>query len=268
MSKRIRFGLIFLGPSPAKDGSFLSSLGIKHIEGCDMGDRRYVLFSLDKARKSSEVLQAVDEHNQKCPSSELDEELLMASDGMLSSGSSAIVLLPCGGGMGAVQGPSPAKSGKPPRPSKVAVFDKGHAFQSHEIFRVIQTAKLALSQVEAPPIPSDLFVPPMSTSVRDQPSGYWCWGVPEEVPSAGVKRAINALASDLVEESIKPCSSKRVSFAPPAQDEGMLESGDGTTVGDENSSDDAVVVEQQVCGDVMQSICIRSYFLIDYSVCW
>ena len=247
MSKRIRFGLNFLGPSPAKDGTFLSELGVRYIEGCDAGDKRYVLFSLDRAKKSTDVLQAIEDYNKKCPTSDLDEELLMASDGMLTSGSSAIVLLSCAQTL-------VSKSGKPPRPCKVAVFDKGHAFQSHEIFRVIHTAKLALNEVEAPPIPAELFVSPLPSSVRDQPSGYWSWGVAEE--TSGAKRAVAALVSDLVEQSIKPCASKRVSFAPPGRDE-VAESGEEPTgVEDNLSADDAVVVEQQVCIGVTHSECI------------
>jgi hypothetical protein len=211
MSKRIRFGLVFVGPPPAKDGEFLSGLGIKHIEGCDMGDKRYVLFTLDKARKAADVLRAVEEHNQRFPTADLDEELLMASDGMLSSASSAMMLLPC-------SGDSSVKRGSV---SKVAVFDKGHAFQSHEIFRVICTAKVALAQVQPPPVPDDLFVQ-SSPNGCDLPCGYWSWGslddVPPLPPTAGQKRAINALVSDLVEESIKPSAPKRVSFASEQED--------------------------------------------------
>jgi hypothetical protein len=173
----------------------------------------------------------------------------MASDGMLSSGSSAIVLLPCAQTLVST---TTVKSGKPPRPSKVAVFDKGHAFQSHEIFRVIHTAKIALNEVDAPPIPAELFVSPLPSSVRDQPSGYWSWGVAEE--TSGAKRAVAALVSDLVEQSIKPCASKRVSFAPPGRDEVAESVEEG--VEDNLSADDAVVVEQQVCIGVIHSECI------------
>jgi hypothetical protein len=240
MSKRIRFGLVFVGPAPAKDGGFLKGLGIKHIEGCCMGNRHYVIFALEKAKKPMDVIRAIEEHNQRCPSDEMDEELLMASDGMLSSISSPIVLVSCGTDDGAAA----SKGGKHRNAamlSKVAVFDKGHAYQSHEIFRVIVTAKLSSDQVEAPPIPSETVFVPSNDSSRDAPSCYWSWGSPEEPPISVVhKRSISELSSDLVEECIKPSAPKRVSFASTDQDDI-----------DENSSSieeepEAVVVDQQV----------------------
>jgi hypothetical protein len=243
MSKRIRFGLIFVGPPPAKDGEFLCGLGIKHIEGCDMGEKRFVLFALDKARKAADVLRAVEEHNLRFPTAELDEELLMASDGMLTSAASAIMLLPCGGG-------DPGATTKRGSAAKVAVFDKGHAFQSHEIFRVICAAKVALAQVQPPPVPDDLFgqTSPFRVGEFDRPCGYWSWGSLDDVPppppsSAGQKRAINALASDLVEESIKPSAPKRVSFVPELEDACTP-----VAAGVDASTDD--IFEQQVyfCG--------------------
>ena len=241
MSKRIRFGLIFAGPPPANDGDFLSTLGIKHIEGCDMGEKRYVLFTLDKARKPADVLHAVEEHNKEFPSSELDEELLMASDGMLTSGSSAMILMPCCG----VDDQNGTKAKQKPQQSKVAVFDKGHAFQSHEIFRTIHTAKLAL--VHAPPVPGDLFVPlPSSDIICDRPTGYWSWGSLDDLPPTSQKRrAINALSTDMVEEAIKPSASKRVSPTPYAidQPEALVPVDEPAfEEGGVNSSD-----EQQVC---------------------
>ena len=252
MSKRIRFGLIFAAPPPAKNGDFLSGLGIRFIEGCDLGDKRYVLFSLDKARRPVDVLRAVEEHNEKFSSSELDEELLMASDGMLTSGSSAMILMQCNeAAEGVEQAPS---SKRKPRQSaqlsKVAVFDKGHAFQSHEIFRTIHTAKLALVHVEAPPIPGELFISSSSSSiVCDRPTGYWSWGSLDDAPSSapGQKRAINALSTDLVEEAFKPSASKRVSLAVADPPE-MVPVEETVPVEEEggNCSDDAVIAEQQV----------------------
>ena len=268
MSKRIRFGLIFAGPPPANNGGFLRSLGIKHIEGCDMGEKRYVLFTLDKARKPTDVLHAVEEHNKEFPSSELDEELLMASDGMLTSGSSAMILMPCCGVEGSVdQNGTSTKAKQKSQPSKVAVFDKGHAFQSHEIFRTIHTAKLALVHVEAPSVPGDLFVPLLSSEIIcDRPTGYWSWGSLDDLPSTSQKRrAINALSTDLVEEAIKPSASKRVSPTLYAidQPEALVPVDDTIRVPFEeegvNSSDDAVIAEQQVC--VLNGLCCYSFHL-------
>jgi len=232
MSKRIRFGLVFVGPRPATDGAFLCNLGIKHIEGCDVGDKRYVLFALDRARRPVDVLNAVEDFNRQFPSADLDEELLMASDGMLSSGASAIMLLPCAvsdggvatgakaGGGGSKRGNSKLSSST--ALSKVAVFEKGHSYQSHEIFRVICTAKLAQLQVEAPPIPGDLFLQPSDGNSLERPAGYWSWGSPEEtsspIASVSSKRAINELESDLVADLINPSASKRVSLGPPSKD--------------------------------------------------
>ncbi len=224
-----------------------------------MGDKRYVLFTLEKARKAADVLVAVEEHNRRFPASDLEEELLMASDGMLSCESSAIVLLPCYEGLSAPRSSSSKQHQRhASNPlTKVAVFDKGHAFQSHEIFRVICSAKLALTQVDAPPIPEDLFVPSSSSDVAngsDRPSGYWSWGSLEESPTSPVarKRAISALASDLVEEAIKPAALKRVSFAPFAETEGGVSAedeggGDGIVSAAEDPRNEALAFfEQQV----------------------
>ena len=248
MSKRIRFGLIFVGLPAAKDGEFLSGLGIKHIEGCDIGEKHYVLFSLDKAKKATDVLNAVAEHNQRCPASDLEEELLMASDGMPTSCSPAMLLLPCNGEVA-----SGGKKRHMAALSKVAVFDKGPAFQTHEIFRAIQTAKLCLNQVQAPPIPGDSFLVLSNSANNHTPSGFWTWGSTDEAtlsfsspPAAAPvpKRAINELSSDLVEDCIKPSAPKRVSFSPSLD---TVSADDSPPPAGDSGEDDAVLVEQQVC---------------------
>ncbi len=225
-----------------------------------MGDKRYVLFALDKARKAADVLRAVEEHNQRCPTAELDEELLMASDGMLTSAASAIVLLPCGGGDSA--GTTTTKRGSVAA-AKVAVFDKGHAFQSHEIFRVICAAKVALAQVQPPSVPDDLLAGggsagPFSPGEFDRPSGYWSWGslddaaAPLPPPTVGQKRAITALASDLVEESIRPSAPKRVSIVP---EQLLDEEEENAPVAADASTDE--FFEQQV-----SAWCMRAFSLL------
>ena len=194
MSKRIRFGLIFVGPTPASDGSFLCDLRIKHIDGCSLGGKHYVIFILRRAKKASDVLKSVEAQNRKCGSGssvDLEEELLMASDGVLSTFASTMIVMPSGGG-------------DLPQSPLVAVFDKGHAFQSHEIFRVIHTARLSTMMVHAPPVPGDFVV-------EDVPFGFWSWSSPQTPDSPLHKRAISELTSDLVEDSIKPSASKRVS---------------------------------------------------------
>lgn len=232
MNRRIRFGLVFVGPRPATDGEFLRDLGIRHIEGCSLKNRHYVLFTLKRARRSKDILNAVEAQNKlnnRGAQTDLEEELMLASDGLLIDGASTIVLVPVnaeskdddGGGGG---GTSALPAASDQSSAFVAVFDKGHAFQSHEIFRVIYTAKLSSTQVPAPPAINEFgapivlpFVGP-DGDVSSQPSGYWSWsaaGVPEPVASGSGKRAVSELSTDLVEASVKPSSSKRVCLLPP-----------------------------------------------------
>ena len=227
MNRRIRFGLIFVGPSPVSDGSFLRDLGIKHIEGCSLKGKHYVLFTLDRAKKSNDILRAVEEQNRinhvgENSTSELEIELLMASEGVLSDGASTIVLLPVYEGAGSLVENDrvvhlPGESTKSRKQSNiksslVAVFDKGHSFQSHEISRMIHMAKLSHLQVQPPPIVGESRV--RDAAFENQPSSYWSW-TSSRVPDSTVrKRAIDELASDLVEGSIKPSAQKRMSPAP------------------------------------------------------
>jgi hypothetical protein len=211
MSKGIRFGFVFVGPRPAADGTFLSGLGIKHIEGCDVGEKHYVMFALDKGRRQVDVLNEVQAYNQTCPSADLDEELLMASDGLLSSPSSAIVLLSCSAPGTVVKSGTKRSTGKSSALSKIAVFERG--YQSHDIFRIICTAKLTQLEVEAPPVPEGQATAP-AEDIVSRPTRYWTWGCAEDdtpptVP-VSMKRVINELESDLVEDKIKPSASKRV----------------------------------------------------------
>jgi hypothetical protein len=221
MSKGIRFGLVFVGPRPAADGTFLSGLGIKHIEGCDVGEKHYVMFALDKGKRQVDVLNAVQEYNQTCPSADLDEELLMASDGLLSSPSSAIVLLSCSSPSTVVKSGTKRVTGKSSALSKIAVFERG--YQSHDIFRIICTAKLTQLEVEAPPVPEGQATAPAEEVVSsERPTGYWTWGCAEDDMSPSVpvsmKRVINELESDLVEDRIKPSASKRVCGVLPLKE--------------------------------------------------
>jgi hypothetical protein len=228
MNKRIRFGLIFVGPKPASDGGFLRELGIRQIEGCSLGNKHYVIFTVERPKKASDILDAVgvqNRANSRGASTELEEELMRASDGVLMDGATTIVLMPVGsdnetaaasGGKGAAASSSSSKSSLPAKQSFVAVFDKGHAFQSHEIFRMICSAKLSHMQVRAPPAVNEYGNPlPASAEEPAQPSGYWSWSAPgvPDPSGSGKKRAVSELASDLVETSIKPSSSKRVSLA-------------------------------------------------------
>jgi hypothetical protein len=227
MNRRIRFGLVFLGPSPTSDGQFLRDLGIKNIEGCSVKSKHYVLFTLDKAKKSNDIIRAVEEQNRVNNggdnASDLEIELLMASDGVLSDGASTMVLLPVDERivhMGDESAPSVSgDSVKGSRHSKknstlVAVFDKGHAFQSHEIFRMINMAKLSHLHMQPPPVVGEFNIP----ASENQPSGYWSWTSPASsgaAPDPSVrKRAISELTSNLVEGSIKPSAQKRMSPAP------------------------------------------------------
>jgi len=232
MNRRIRFGLIFVGPRPATDGGFLRELGIRQIEGCSLQNKHYVIFTVERPKKSSDILNAVGAQNRvnsRGASTELEEELMRASDGVLMDGATTIVLMPVGGESAASSSERAATSSSSSRPSSngkhsfVAVFDKGHAFQSHEIFRMICTAKLSHMQVRAPPAVNEFGSSLTATTVLDeeaQPSGYWSWSAPGVLePSTGKKRAVNELASDLVETCIKPSSSKRVSLSPPAAKE-------------------------------------------------
>lgn len=230
MDRRIRFGLIFVGPCPSTDGGFLRELCIKHIEGCSLNNRHYVLFTLERAKRSGDIIRAVEEQNRKNRTSdtELEEELLMASDGVLADGASTIVLMPVedgntgdkampssvvAGGGGKPRGSSSAVSASNKRSPLVAVFDKGHAFQSHEIFRVISTAKLSHCQVRAPPAVDENGIPILDQQQSNQPTGYWSWTAAVQ-PDAARKRAISELTSDLVGNAINPASTKRISLPP------------------------------------------------------
>ena len=232
MNRRIRFGLIFVGPRPAVDGGFLRDLGIRHIEGCSLKNRHYVLFTLKRARRSRDILNAVEAQNRlngRGAQTDLEEELMLASDGLLIDGASTIVLVPVNGmtkkdGDGGEGGTSALPAASDQSSVFVAVFDKGHAFQSHEIFRVIYTAKLVSAQVQAPPV-IDEFGAPMALPFigldgdsSNLPSDYWDWtaaGAPESAASGsgrGGKRVVYELSTDLVEASVKSSSSKRVSL--------------------------------------------------------
>jgi hypothetical protein len=234
MDRRIRFGLIFVGPCPSTDGGFLRELCIKHIEGCSLNNRHYVLFTLERAKRSGDIIRAVEEQNRKNRTSdtELEEELLMASDGVLADGASTIVLMPVEDGNagekampsssatvvaggGKPRGPSSAVSASSKRSPLVAVFDKGHAFQSHEIFRVISTAKLSHCHVRAPPAVDENGIPIIDQQQSKQPTGYWSWTAAVQPDAAAVrKRAISELTSDLVGNAINPVSTKRTSLPP------------------------------------------------------
>lgn len=262
MTKRIRFGLIFVGPRPAADGSFLGDLGIKFIEGCSVGERHYVLFALERPRRPVDVLNAVYEYNRRCPTAELDEELLMASDGVLTSGGSAIMLLTPSCEESASQ-PSSSKHGPPLQVSssassgsrtkkhhsssaaaalaKVAVFEKGHSFQSHEISRAIRTAKLAHLRVEAPPIPGELLLSaaaspgggaprqPMSCSPSGAvaiPTGYWSWGTssPSSAQSLSGDEEGQRTPSVTVPSSPLPCDGRPRDGAPSSSSSSGIDS--------------------------------------------
>jgi hypothetical protein len=43
---------------------FLQGIGIKHIEGCSIGGKHYVVFTLHRARRASDIIRAVEEQNQ------------------------------------------------------------------------------------------------------------------------------------------------------------------------------------------------------------
>jgi hypothetical protein len=262
MSKGIRFGLVFAGPRPSTDGSFLPGLSIKHIEGCDVGEKHYVMFSLEKAKRPTDLLHAVQEYNQTC--ADLDEELLMASDGMLSSPSSAIVLLPFSATSTVVKPGTKRLTGKSSALSKIAVFERG--FQSHDIFRIICTAKLTQFEVQAPPVPDgQASAPAQEEDVvsNERPTGYWTWGCAEaEAPPsplsapASMKRAINELESDLVEDRIKPSAPKRLSGVVPTKDSELasqddtavnatlLETSDDNSILDDHAKDELLDAEQ------------------------
>ena len=226
MNRRIRFGLIFVGPRPATDGGFLRELGIRQIEGCSLQNKHYVIFTVERPKKSSDILNAVGAQNRvnsRGASTELEEELMRASDGVLMDGATTIVLMPVGGEPASSERAAASSSSSRPssnaKHSFVAVFDKGHAFQSHEIFRMICTAKLSHMQVRAPPAVNDFGSSLTTLEEEAQPSGYWSWSAPGvSEPSTGKKRAVNELASDLVETCIRPSSSKRVSLSPPAKE--------------------------------------------------
>ena len=238
MNRRIRFGLVFVGPRPASDGEFLRDLGIRHIEGCSLKNRHYVIFTLKRARRSKDILNAVEAQNRlngRGAQTDLEEELMMASDGLLIDGASTIVLVPVnaanapdaaggGGGTSALPAANDQSS------AFVAVFDKGHAFQSHEIFRVIYTAKLVCTQVQGPPVIDEFGAPMTSPLVglngesSNQPSDYWSWSAASTPEAAslgggrGGKRVACELSTDLVEASVKPSSSKRVCLSPPSKE--------------------------------------------------
>jgi hypothetical protein len=254
MSRRIRFGLIFVGPSPATDGGFLRDLGIRQIEGCSLRNKHYVLFTVERPKRSSDILEAVGAQNRvssRGESTELEEELMMASDGVLMDGASTIVLMPVdsgdsSGGVSVAKSSSSAPGGS--RHSLVAVFDKGHAFQSHEIFRMICAAKLSHMQVSAPPALGD--------RETIQPSSYWSWSAPGVLdPSSGKKRVVSELSSDLVETSIKPSSSKRVSLSsspvppPPPPPKEVASDIEGEVFGVSGGSSGIDIVAEAAGGD-------------------
>lgn len=59
-AKRIRFGMVFEGTLPSlEDGQFLGSLGIVEAEGCTKDGNHFVLITVGKPRKTSEVEQAI-----------------------------------------------------------------------------------------------------------------------------------------------------------------------------------------------------------------
>jgi len=106
-SKRIRFGIVFEGALPTLDGGmFLGGLGIVEAEGCTKDGIHFMVMTVGKARKTTEVEQAIEAHNR-------------------SAAEAAISLVSYQGG------------------PCVVTFERGHKFQLHPIYQTIQSASKA-----------------------------------------------------------------------------------------------------------------------------
>jgi hypothetical protein len=191
---------------------FLQGIGIKHIEGCSIGGKHYVVFTLHRARRASDIIRAVEEQNQisrvGSTTTDLEEELLMASDGVLADGASTIVLMPVNEGGGVV---SQGQMVDPSPVSLVAVFDKGHAYHSHAIYQMINAARVSQMHVQPPPVAGEFNVSvTVGSEAKPLPTGYWSWTASGVVDvSVARKRAVSELVSDLVEVDPKPKSVRR-----------------------------------------------------------
>jgi hypothetical protein len=104
-SKRILFGMVFEGPRPAIDGSgFLKDLGVIDAEGAEKNGQQFILFTVARPRRTSEVQQAIDAYN--------------------DSSAEAMRLVQFEG-------------------ERVVTFERGHRFQLHPIYQTIRTAETA-----------------------------------------------------------------------------------------------------------------------------
>ena len=104
-AKRIRFGIVFEGSLPSLEGGmFLNGLGIVEAEGCNKDGTHFMMLTVGKPRRTSEVEQAIEAFN-----------------GAASAGA-AIRLVSFQGG-----------------PS-VVTFERGHKFQLHPIYQTIRSA--------------------------------------------------------------------------------------------------------------------------------
>ena len=101
--KRTRFGLVFDGTrAPAMGGEFLKELEVIKAEGCEHDGKQFLIFTTNKPRKSSDVLDAVNTFN-----GATEEKMNLVSF-----------------------------EGGP----EVVVFERGNCFRTHPISKIIQAA--------------------------------------------------------------------------------------------------------------------------------
>lgn len=99
--KCIRFGLVFEGPREPS-GEFLDEIGAMDAEGIHKDGKQYMLFTVRKSRRTTEVLQAIDSFNSSKPA---DEAVRLVA---YEPGSSLIL-----------------------------TFERGNKYQSHPIYKII-----------------------------------------------------------------------------------------------------------------------------------
>lgn len=195
----MRFGLVFEGTrTPAFGGGFLKDLEVTKAEGCEKDGKQFVILSVSKPRKASDVVKAVKAYN--------------------SDTQDKMMLVPF------LNGP------------EVVVFDRGNCYRAHPISKIIQEAVAAedswtwavVAEGDAGTSKKMCDVggkKKKSDEVGKPDAGEKPAAIPvvEEVEetkkeetetkkSAGgskKKRAVNELESDLVEASIRPQSIKR-----------------------------------------------------------
>ena len=75
--KRTRFGLVFDGSkAPAMGGGFLKDMDVIKAEGCEKDGKQFVIFTVSKPRKASEVLDSIKNYNEDAEEkATLSEEL-------------------------------------------------------------------------------------------------------------------------------------------------------------------------------------------------